>query len=415
MTIRSDFGANPFMPEVGRAPPHLAGRDENLAWWEAALAEGIAGGKGRIALMYGPRGMGKTAVLSRFASLAADAGCDVVNADVTLLDQGQQGLADRLLATVAEPGYRKASRETGKSAAAQIGGTGGQVERRHTENYADPLVAHGPLAARLKAHAQATPLALLLDEAHAAEDLKALQEVMNAAQQVAAAAPCFILLAGTPGLPRTLKEASCTFTERANELGISLLDSAASIEAIRTPLADTVWRLKDGAYLSINDEALESIVQDSQGYPYFLQMWGFEMWARAAKQNKQVLTLADKAAVWEAIERKRRAFYAARYRTMRRDLKLLAAADAVGKRFQVKNRLGPDEITLVIQKSLSERIPDADARETAAIELEQELNRIDYFWYPPEEETAEPGIPSFTTYISEQYAEKLAIEQELAP
>ena len=262
--------------------------------------------------------------------------------------------------------------------------------------------------------AQATPLALLIDEAHAAKDLRALQAIVNAAQEVAEAAPCFVLLAGTPGLPRTLKEAGCTFTERANEFGMGLLDAPASSEAIRTPLAKAVWRLQDSAHLSINDDALASIVQDSQGYPYFLQMWGHEMWEHAAAQDKQALALEDKETVGQAIERKRRAFYATRYRAMGSDVQLLAAADAVGKRFQVKSRLSHLELFLVIKKSLDDRIPDEKFREASASELEQELNRIDYFWYPPEEETAEPGIPSFMTYISEQYAEKQALEQELA-
>ena len=414
MSSRSDYGPNPFTPEVGRKPPHLAGRDENLAWWQTVLADGKAASEGRLAVLYGPRGTGKTAVLSRFGTLAAAAGCDVVRTNVTLLDEGRAGMADRLLAEVNKPDYRQQSRETSESAAVKVGGTGGEVAQRHTEAYADPMAAYGPLSARLKAHAQATPLALLIDEAHAAKDLRALQAIVNAAQEVAEAAPCFVLLAGTPGLPRTLKEAGCTFTERANEFGIDLLDSAAAIDAIRTPLASSVWRLQDRAHLSIDDHALASIVEDSQGYPYFLQMWGHEMWKYAAAQNKGQLTMEDQAVVWTTIDEERRGFYATRYRTMGSDLQLLAAADAVSKRFQVKDRISHLELFLVIKKSLEEDIPDEKAREAAAAELEQELNRIDYFWYPPKAEKAEPGIPSFMTYISEQYAEKQALEQELA-
>ena len=414
MTDRSEYGPNPFTPEVGRKPPHLAGRDKNLAWWQTVLADGKAASEGRLAVLYGPRGTGKTAVLSRFGTLAAAAGCDVVRTNVTLLDEGRAGMADRLLAEVNKPDYRQQSRETSESAAVKVGGTGGEVAQRHTEAYADPMAAYGPLSARLKAHAQATPLALLIDEAHAAKDLHALQAIVNAAQEVAEAAPCFVLLAGTPGLPRTLKEAGCTFTERTNEFGIDLLDSAAAMDAIRTPLASSVWRLKDSTHLSINADALASIVEDSQGYPYFLQMWGHEMWEHSVAQGKEALTLEDQAQVWDAVDQNRRGFYATRYRAMRRDPQLLIAADAVSKRFQVKNRLGPDELFLVIKKSLGELIPDAAAREAAAAELEQELNRIDYFWYPPQAETAEPGIPSFMTYISERHAARQALEQELA-
>ena len=258
--------------------PHLAGRDDELAWWERALADGIAAGEGRIARMYGPCG-------------------------------------------------------TGKSAAAKAGGTSGQMERRHTESY-DDLGRPGDIAACLKAYARMRPLALLIDEVHAAIGPHALQMLVNVAQEVAEAVPFFILLVGAPDLPRNLQETGCTFMGRSNKIGIGLLDTAASMDAIRTPLAKSVWRLKDSVHLSVDDDALKFIAERSRGYPYFLQMWGHKIWEYAAAHGKATLGRDDayQASV-DDISQQTRAFFATRYRAMGGDTELLAAATAVGRRF----------------------------------------------------------------------------------
>ena len=412
MVYRSEFGLNPFTPEVGRIPPYLAGRDGDLDWWGEVLANGIAKGIGCFGLMYGPRGMGKTAILDRFSIIAAAVGCDVVEADSSMLDEGLSGLADRLLAEVTKAGFQQESRETGEGAAVKIGGTGGQLEQRRTETYSDPLASHGSVSARLKSQAKETPLALLIDEVHAAQDYKAVKALVNAGQQIAKKSPCFMMLAGTPGLPQTLKDAGCTFTERATEIGVGLLDSSASKDAIRTPLANSIWRLQSDSRLTISDDAIDAVVQDSQGYPYFLQLWGHSLWEHGAAQNKDALTADDTAIIQQEIERARHAFYERRGGELISDAETLTAAKAVASAFD-RYTSNQDEDLLKrvalfddVADSLAAAYQSHRARDLAADKALDALIKAGFVWLPPDKAHFVPGIPSYMNYAKNAFKER---------
>ena len=417
MIDRDKFGPNPFAPEFGLDPPYLAGRGEESRWWRQALATGGKKGTGRIALMYGPRGTGKTSVMSRFKSLAAAEGCDVVSTNVAEINKGQTGLADRLLATVTAPGYQQDGRETGArggvKADAFVAGADGQAEIRHTERFADPMITHGPLAARLNAQARKKPLAILIDEMHAAEDMSALQELVNAGQEVVKEASFFLLLVGTPGLPQTLKDAKCTFAERAMEIGIGLLNVDASKDAILTPLLESVWRPESDTRLAISDDALDIVVRDSQGYPYFLQVWGHEMWEYGTANDKDALARDDILQVQKTIEQKRQAFYQKRGSEIRRDNETLAAANAVALVFEQYKSAGKESsleehiVEIAIADSLAPSYPDYRALNPATENVFKELVRIGYIWSPPGKPYMTAGIPSYMSYAKRVYNDKL--------
>ena len=412
MAERSEFGKNPFRPELGRMPPHLAGRDEDLEWWTDALLDTKEGGQGRLALMYGPRGMGKTALLDRFRDLAAAEGYDVIQADVGELNKGQERLADRLLAKVVQPGYRKAGRETGKGAAAKVGSFGGEVDRRSTEVYADPLIAYGGVGARLTAYAETTPLVLLLDEVHDATDLLALQEVANAGQTAALQSPCIMLLAGTPGLQGKLGDAGCHFTERAKSFGVGLLEPDDARDAIRRPLAETVWRLKDQVHLTVTDDALDRVLEESQRYPYFLQMWGYGIWNHGAAQNKDTLTVEDLAVVRKEVEREQQACYAMRAQDLANDAELLIAADAVIRAFDKAAALNDGfrrerlALNSEIDVSMAKLYPEWRARQDARNKAMDTLVRLGFIWMPPKEVEYAAGIPSYMNFIKQRYGDQ---------
>ena len=71
-TVAKDF-VNPFTPVVGKAPLHIAGREGVVADVEGALS-GAGNDPAIISLLVGPRGMGKTALLSYFADAAESSG-----------------------------------------------------------------------------------------------------------------------------------------------------------------------------------------------------------------------------------------------------------------------------------------------------------------------------------------------------
>lgn len=70
---------NPFKPTAGKMPPVLVGRDKVVNDFVEGLYEG-EGAPGRLMRITGPRGSGKTVLLSELAKIAEDQGWLVVNA-----------------------------------------------------------------------------------------------------------------------------------------------------------------------------------------------------------------------------------------------------------------------------------------------------------------------------------------------
>ena len=69
---------NPFKPTAGKMPPVLVGREKVTDDFLEGLANG-EGAPGRLMRITGPRGSGKTVLLSELASIAEDEGWLVVN------------------------------------------------------------------------------------------------------------------------------------------------------------------------------------------------------------------------------------------------------------------------------------------------------------------------------------------------
>lgn len=91
--------ANPFKPTAGKMPPILVGRQNIIDDFQEALANG-AGAPGRLMLIMGQRGYGKTVMLTELRRLAEDAGW------VTLSETASEGLAARLVRALNPKGWR---------------------------------------------------------------------------------------------------------------------------------------------------------------------------------------------------------------------------------------------------------------------------------------------------------------------
>ncbi len=67
---------NPFKPTAGMTPPVLVGRSSVLDDFTDGLDEG-AGAPGRLMRITGPRGSGKTVLLTQLGELASECSCTV--------------------------------------------------------------------------------------------------------------------------------------------------------------------------------------------------------------------------------------------------------------------------------------------------------------------------------------------------
>jgi hypothetical protein len=153
---------------------------------------------------------------------------------------------------------------------------------------ADLIVAVGEAAQERK-----TAVVLVIDELQYVpeEQLAALISALHRASQ--RQLPVTMLAAGLPQLLGQMGRAK-SYAERLFEfIAVGPLDDEAARDAIRLPIA----REKE----SIENAALDAILAQTQGYPYFLQEWGKHGWdvADASPITAADIAVATKSALAE--------------------------------------------------------------------------------------------------------------------
>ena len=370
--MREQRSVNPFVPGRGVLPPCLAGRDAEQRELMRLLAYLQAGrGAPRDAVVSGPRGNGKTVLLRWLqGEIEADGEIDVVwrtPSDLPALDA---------LATALAPPDRFQSLLPDKLSVS-IG-----VGRLGWELGGDP----GTLTDLLTLRCAHRPLVVLLDEAHTL-DVAVGRALLNAGQSTAAAAPFLLVLAGTPGLTLCLDRMSATFWNRAKHIGVGLLDEDAAADALVRPLAE-----QDPA-ITFDAAALRRVLDESQCYPYFLQLWGAALWDAATRQAARMIDEAMVEQASCAFQIERNAYYEHRRDELERQ-NLLPAAGAIADAFASRAMLAQDELNGVIADALaSDSTPET-------VQHRDRLAMVGYVWKPPGAgDRWQPGIPSLMRYL----------------
>ena len=361
---------SPFRPAPGRLPPHLAGRDAEQSLFRELLDElGQRRAPESEVVLYGPRGNGKTALLAWVEEEAASRPrVDVVRVTPSRFhDREDYARVLRLRRWWSRllPG------------ALTVKGV------RWRSHSAEPPSLHQLIARRVRRK----PMALLVDEAHTL-GRKAGRDLLNCSQEIAGKLPFLLVLAGTPDLRAHLGTLGASFWNRAEKRAIGRLDASQTAAALRQPLA------AEG--VSVTDDALDHLVQESHGYPYFIQLWGREVWKRVrnGSTRRSTVTLSDVEAAQADFERQRDDYYADRLQELE-DGRLLPAARAVAKALRERPRLDADGLERAVRGALPASADDeaVDAARTA-------LRHLGFIWREGGSRDWEPGIPSLMDYIA---------------
>ena len=293
--------ANPFKPGFGFQPPVLAGREAERTKLLTGLAQLQDGEPPASILISAPRGMGKTVLLNWLTQQVDNSQCGrlvKVSADQVETLRDLVGLlAPKLLDSTSFT-------QSGK---VNIGVVGGGVSQTTTPT---PAALGAALQEKLLNEHHSQPLIITVDEAHTlAPDVA--RRLANLTQNlIGESCPVWLLLAGTPGLISHLMSAGvgATFVERTKKMLPRLLSQEASREALAAPLLARDWQ--------VDEMALQSVLQDAQGYPYFLQLWGEAVWNAGVSQGRRCLDEAMVTTAGEEVNATRAGFYGGRYREL---------------------------------------------------------------------------------------------------
>ena len=375
MTQIGDF--NPFNPGSGESPPYLAGRESEQGRLRKILAE-ISAGRSPAAetVMYGPRGMGKTVLLNWLEDEVEKGGAKNNSIRVSRVTPNQLTSPAEMWDFLISKNWLQKKFPNKKEV-----GVKGFLHGTWTENSTSPK----ELLDKLIHQCKKSPLVCLLDEAHTM-DAGLCNGLLNLSQSVRNEAPFLLVLAGTPGLRHFLSTVNASFIERSNVIGIARLDAQATADAIVKPLNEHG--------INIDDSTLAPVVEDSQHYPYFIQLWGAALWDLAKQKDLQKLTSQEITEAETKVGNRRLNFYEQRRKTLS-DIGLLPAAVAIAAVFQDTETTTMDTLIDVIADNLS-----VDSLATQSVnEHLQTFIRHEFIWNPPDTNLYEAGIPSLMGYV----------------
>ncbi|HKK18516.1 MAG TPA: ATP-binding protein [Opitutales bacterium] len=325
---------NPFSPGAGSPPPELVGREDVLKQAEILLARIRRGRSEKSLLLTGLRGVGKTVLLSEMNRMAEQA------AYTTVFIEAHE---EKSLAALIAPQFRsllykldrmEGTKESIRRGLAVLKSFISSVKvifddipigldinpEKGTADSGDLEVDLPELLTVVAEAAQerGVAIALLIDEVQyfKERELSALIMAMHRMQQ--RQLPFVLVGAGLPILPRLAGDSK----SYAGRLFAFPSIGPLKPEDARRALIDPVT--EEGA--TFESAAVDAIVELTQGYPYFLQEWGYQAWNHA--ESSPITLQAVQSATDETLKRLDENFFRVRFDRLNPSEKTLLRAMA---------------------------------------------------------------------------------------
>lgn len=312
-------GKNPYSPGAGRRPPELAGRDEILNNALIAIHQNKSGRLANSLMFVGLRGVGKTALLNHVSEMAEKEGAITDFIEVNASERLSATITETLRSVLLKLDYVKDVNEKVKRGLRVLKSfvKAARVKYNDMEFFLDiddePGVADsGRLSRDLRelfiavgeaAKARGSSIIIFIDEIHnlPADEFEALILAVHRINQLGL--PVMIIGAGLPLLVKLSGDVK-SYSERLFEYpDVGPLDKQEARRALTAPLQDSK--------IKIEEDATQAVIDQAKGYPYFLQVWGYETWNAA---ETSPITIKDVRKAGEAaVKRLDKNFFRVRY------------------------------------------------------------------------------------------------------
>jgi hypothetical protein len=282
---------NPFAPGAGSPPPELAGRDSVRQKMQLCLSRLRIGRPAKSVMLIGLRGVGKTVLLDKMMRDAQQDGIITIRIEAPEARSLPALLAPQLrlallklnrVAKAADHAIRGLRALAGFVSKLKV--TFNDIEVGFDYDPEPGLADNGDLEGDLTmlleqvglaAQAAETVVAIYIDELQYVEEaqLAALISALHRCSQ--AQLPLTVIGAGLPQLRGKMGDAK-SYSERLFDFPeIGPLNPKESSDAIIKPILDERAEIEAGA--------VELIISETRGYPYFLQEWGKHAWDIASQ------------------------------------------------------------------------------------------------------------------------------------
>jgi hypothetical protein len=328
---------NPFNPGAGSRPPLLVGRDDQIEAMTVAVRRLALGRFERSMLLKGLRGVGKTVLLNEFGRIAVDNGWLHSHLEATEDVRVASAIATLARRTLIELSLKERVRDRAQRALGVLrsfvkvhvpaGDAGTLVLSFEAQpGKADSGQLDGDLSGLFAELGETAKLAdtgvlLTIDEIQylARAELSALIVGLHRISQLGL--PLLVAGAGLPSLPGMAGEARSYAERLFTYVDIGSLTHADAARALAKPAEN------EGAQWT--SDAIERVISETQGYPYFLQEFGKQAWNVAVGPEISVEDVTN--AVVLAVDDLDRGFFRARIdRTTDAERDYLRAMAALG-------------------------------------------------------------------------------------
>lgn len=282
-----DHVRNPFAPGAGSQPPELAGRDSIIEDARTALQRAMLGKHSRSQILLGLRGVGKTVLLNKIEAAAEELG------HLTSFIEAPEGqsLAALIVPRALQVLRKLSALELAKAksvAALRALRTFASAFKLNFGEYGISVEPEPGVADSGNLEYDLSDLFVRIGEAAAAagkgwtlliDEVQYLKETDFAALIVAVhktnqrGLPVLFFGAGLPQVAALSGDAKSYAERLFSYPSVGPLDRAAAADAVRLPILD------EGEEIAL--DAVEAIYRHTQGYPYFLQEWGYQAWNAA--------------------------------------------------------------------------------------------------------------------------------------
>ena len=299
---------NPYTPGAGLVPNYLAGRDKTIEDAKEVIAYVANGYPARSIVYYGLRGVGKTVLLNKIEELAEENGVLYEHIEVSERSSFKIAISLHIQKLIRQMSVKERAKNYVQKAMSVLKAfnityspegelsiglnddVAAAVGVSDTGNFANDLtelfVSMGTLA-----KSSESSICLFIDEIQYLKDdeFEALITAVHRVNQKGL--PVTLLAAGLPKVAKIAGDIKSYAERLFSFISIGSLENAAAKLALVEPAK------KMG--ITFTEEAIDEILNITEGYPYFLQEYGKQVWAFIKDKNIDIASVQEAYPIFE--------------------------------------------------------------------------------------------------------------------